>query len=155
VIALCSLRTETGPACGYPPGACPIHTRDSVPAPATSQEEQPDEKFNHESLRPIAESVITRLNGGTLKPLDAIRWLRALHTFYQLPVPALDEQEAWKEVELRGLIMHGQPPRNPEEWARAELVFDDEALAMFHDWEAKLNGWKDPADAWQDEDEDA
>ena len=48
------------------------------------------------------------------------------------------EAEALKQVELRGRIMHGQPPRNPQEWERAAAVFDDEALAEFHRWDDEI-----------------
>ena len=145
--AFCNSSTDTGHACGYPPNACPSHTPISSDILVTSPGEPPAGKFDRNSLASIAESVITSLHAGALKPLDAIRWLRALHTFYQLPVSEISDEDAWKEVELRGRIMHGQAPRDAEEWARAERVFDDEALAMFHQWEAKDRGWDDPDDA--------
>lgn len=48
------------------------------------------------------------------------------------------EDEALAEVELRGLVMHGIPPRTPEEWARAEALFSPEALREIRRWEPLL-----------------
>ena len=59
---------------------------------------------------------------------------RMMHTLLQLgPTPEADEL-ALQEVALRGLLMHGVPPRTAEEWRRAGEVFDDEALAEFRRW---------------------
>jgi hypothetical protein len=45
------------------------------------------------------------------------------------------EEEALAEIELRGRIMHGQPPRAPAEWDRATRTFDRDAIAEFQRWE--------------------
>ena len=49
-----------------------------------------------------------------------------------------DTEDALREVELRGVLMHGMPPRTEDEWARAARSFDDDALAEFHRWEKLL-----------------
>jgi hypothetical protein len=51
---------------------------------------------------------------------------------------------ALREVELRGRIMHGQPPRDAVEWELASSLFSDEALDEFRRWEALLEA--DPGD---------
>ena len=61
--------------------------------------------------------------------------LRLLHALGPDPI---SDEEAWKEVELRGRIMHGMPPRSPEEWERVALLYDDEALEEFRRWDAAL-----------------
>lgn len=135
---LCNSQTATGHACGYPPNACPLHVR---VWPATTAEAPPAEKFDRNTLAPLAAAVITRLTNGALTPLDANRWLRALSTFHKLPIAEEDEDDILAEIELRGVVMNGFPPRNEEEWALAEKVFDAEAIAEFHRWEATGHGW--------------
>lgn len=46
----------------------------------------------------------------------------------------LAEEESLREIELRGLLMNGIPPRTPDEWELAAKVFDDEALSEFRRW---------------------
>lgn len=41
------------------------------------------------------------------------------------------------EVELRGRLMHGLPPRDEAEWEFAASLFNDDAMAEFRRWEAK------------------
>jgi hypothetical protein len=46
-----------------------------------------------------------------------------------------DTEEALREVQLRGRLMHGRPPKDAAEWALAERLFTDDALAEFRRWE--------------------
>jgi hypothetical protein len=46
------------------------------------------------------------------------------------------ESDALAETELRGLLMHGQPPRTDDEWRRAAATFTPEAIAEFERWAA-------------------
>lgn len=135
---LCNSPTATGHTCGYPPNSCPLHLR-AWPSPA--HEEVLLEKFDRNSLAPIAQSVVTRLTAGALTPLEAIRWLRAIRMFHELPMSTEDEDEMLAEIELRGVVMNGFPPRNEEEWELARKVFDAEAITEFHRWEAEGRGW--------------
>jgi len=135
---LCNSPTSTGHTCGYPPNACPLHIR---VWPSTAPAEPPLEKFDRNSLKPIAESVLTKLTDGAITPLEAIRWFRAIRNFHELPISQEDENEVLAEVELRGVVMNGFPPRNDEEWALAEKVFDADAIREFHRWEEVGHGW--------------
>jgi hypothetical protein len=53
-----------------------------------------------------------------------------------IPPAGASRAEALAETALRGVLMHGIPPRNTEEWALAERLFDDAALAEFRRWKA-------------------
>jgi len=53
------------------------------------------------------------------------------------PAP-LDEDEILREVELRGILMNGIPPRTDDEWELAAKIFDDEALSEFRRWPARI-----------------
>ncbi len=44
-------------------------------------------------------------------------------------------EDAARETALRGRIMHGMAPRDPEQWALAATLYDDDALDEFHRWE--------------------
>lgn len=45
------------------------------------------------------------------------------------------EEEALAEVELRGRLMHGQPPRDPPQWERTTRTFGSDALEEIRGWE--------------------
>jgi len=45
------------------------------------------------------------------------------------------EEAALAEVELRGRLMHGQPPRTATEWERAARAFTGDAVEEFRRWE--------------------
>ena len=135
---LCNSPTSTGHSCGYPPNTCPLHIR---AWPTNTSETHPSEKFDRKSLGPIAQSVVVKLTAGAITPLEAIRWLRAIHIFHDLPMSTEDEDDVLAEIELRGVVMNGFPPRNDEEWELAKKVFDADAITEFHRWEAAGRGW--------------
>jgi hypothetical protein len=96
--------------------------------------------FHEHDARGLSWWVIGETLGGRLeapRASVAAALLRLLHVLGPDPV---SDEEAWQEVELRGRIMHGQPPRNPREWERVALLYDDEALEEFRRWEAELRG---------------
>ena len=64
--------------------------------------------------------------------------IRTLHALGPEPE---DEDAVLAEIELRGVVMNGFPPRNEEEWALAAKVFDADAIREFHRWEAEGRGW--------------
>lgn len=55
------------------------------------------------------------------------------------PEPVAQE-EALRDVELLGVIMHGVPPRNPAEWERARQLFDADGIEEFERWVALGEG---------------
>ena len=89
-------------------------------------------------MRIVLPAVPTTTRGGNLR---AIRWLRALRNFHDLPISQEDEDDILAEIELRGVVMNGLPPRNDEEWALAQKVFDADAIREFHRWEEVGHGW--------------
>jgi hypothetical protein len=79
--------------------------------------------------------ALDRLRFGQVSALAAARYMRGILAFKNLGLEPYDEKEALREVELRGRLMHGQPPRDPEEWAFARERFDDNAMAEFERWQ--------------------
>ena len=65
---------------------------------------------------------------GELEPPRASVLAAIVRVLAGLGPDPLSEHEALAEVELRGLLMHGIPPKNAEQWARAERVFAPETL---------------------------
>jgi hypothetical protein len=53
------------------------------------------------------------------------------------PAPA-DEESVLKETALRGLLMSGLTPRDDDEWALAEAVFDEKTVADLRRRDASL-----------------
>ena len=96
--------------------------------------------FHEHDPRELSWWVIGEVIGGTLEASRASVAAALLRLLHLLGPDAISDEEAWQEVELRGRIMHGQPPRSPEEWARVALLYDDEALEEFRRWEAELRG---------------
>lgn len=94
--------------------------------------------FHEHDPRELSWWVIGEVIGGTLEASRASVAAALLRLLHMLGPGAISDEEAWREVELRGRIMHGQPPRSPEEWARVALLYDDEALEEFKRWEAEL-----------------
>ncbi|MXY36703.1 MAG: hypothetical protein F4061_01185 [Acidobacteria bacterium] len=91
-------------------------------------------------LRTLGWWLIEETLAGRVTPPEASAVNRMMHTLLQLgPTPEADEL-ALQEVALRGLLMHGVPPRTEEEWRRAAEIFDDEALAEFRRWASVEEG---------------
>lgn len=142
MIVLCGSPTPSGFSCGYPPNQCPLHIRDFTASDAVPAPDDPEpERVDSYALATFAAAVITRLCRGRITPLDATRALHALDTFTRLRVPETTKDEELAEVELRGVVMNGFPPRNDEEWELAKKVFDADAITEFHRWEAEGRGW--------------
>ncbi len=57
--------------------------------------------------------------------------IRVVEALGEAPV---SRERAAAEIALRGMVMHGMPPRNAEEWALAEELFTPDAIAMFRTW---------------------
>lgn len=50
----------------------------------------------------------------------------------------LSKEQALREAALIGRLMGGQPPRDEEEWALAESIFEPDAVAEFRRWEERV-----------------
>ena len=59
---------------------------------------------------------------------------QTLRTLIQLGQAGADEEQALASIVVRGRLMHGLPPANPEQWALAESMFAAEALEEFRRW---------------------
>ena len=55
----------------------------------------------------------------------------------------MSREDALREAELRGLLMHGQSPREPGEWELAGAVFHPAVLERARSW---LNGLDAPSE---------
>lgn len=130
----CNLPLRNAEPCRYPGGRCPLHPRPELHTERASLEPEPAKAprpTSHELMR----DALDRLRSGQLSALAAARYMRGILAFRNLGPEPYDEEEALREVELRGCLMHGQPPRNPEEWAFARERFDDDAIAEFERWQ--------------------
>ncbi|MBA4181964.1 MAG: hypothetical protein C0506_15340 [Anaerolinea sp.] len=97
--------------------------------------------------RAIGQAVAEQVAEGTASPLQASRLIRSLSVVESLPGEE-EEEEILAEVELRGVVANGFPPRNEEEWLLAIKVFDSEAIEEFVRWERCGSGWGEPDMAW-------
>ena len=78
---------------------------------------------------------------GALDARDVSAMSTLIRTLHALGPAPEDEDAVLAEIELRGVVMNGFPPRNEEEWALAAKVFDADAIREFHRWEAEGRGW--------------
>lgn len=71
--------------------------------------------------------------------LDAARRASAgatlLRVIQSLGEPPVSRERMAAEAALMGMVMHGLPPRDPEEWALAGEVFTPEGIAMMRGWD--------------------
>ena len=132
----CGAPTRGGSACRFPAGRCPHegHARVRDERPSKDAAPSPAGAIREHDLRALGWWLIEQVLAGRVTPPEASAVNRMMHTLLQLgPTPEADER-ALQEVALRGLLMHGVPPRTDDEWSRAAEVFDDEALEEFRRW---------------------
>ena len=110
------------------------------PAPETQAREVPAAVAGHD-LRQLAWWTAGSLIDGTLEARDVSAMCTLIRTLHALGPEPEDEDAVLAEIELRGVVMNGFPPRNEEEWALAAKVFDADAIREFHRWEAEGRGW--------------
>jgi len=145
---ICGAITRKGGRCQNRLGAaCPYHT-DEQRAHASTGE--PGAEGRNRPLRrdAIAGRDLHAVAWALLEELledervDAARRASAGATLIRvvegLGEPPVSRERAAAEIALRGMIMHGLPPRNAEEWALAEELFTPEAIAMFRTWKPGL-----------------
>ncbi len=137
----CGAPTRGGSACRFPADRCPheAHARAREQRPRTTRGAPPPSPagaIRERDLRALGWWLIEETLAGRVTPPEASAVNRMMHTLLQLgPAPEADER-ALQEVALRGLLMHGVPPRTEEEWHRAAEIFDEEALTEFRRWAA-------------------
>ena len=134
----CGAPTRAGSACRFPADQCPheAHARAREELPGPERPLSPAGVIRGRDLRALGWWLIEEALAGRITPPTVSAVNRMMHTLLQLgPAPEAEEL-ALQEVALRGLLMHGVPPRTPEEWTRAAEIFDDEALAEFRRWGA-------------------
>lgn len=147
--AVCGAITRKGGRCQNRNGAnCPYHTDDQR---ARGHAEDPTEG----DARPRGAASETRENAIPVRDLHAVAW-RLLEDLLEddrvdaarrasagatlirvveaLGEPPVSRERAAAEIALRGMVMHGMPPRNAEEWALAEELFTPDAVTMFRTW---------------------
>jgi hypothetical protein len=146
--AICGAVTRNGGRCQNRLGdRCPYHTdeqraRAQSPAPGAAAPRRPGrrEAIAGRDLHAVAWALLEDLleDDG----VDAARRASAGATLIRvvegLGEPPVSGERAAAEIALRGMIMHGLPPRNEEEWALAEELFTPEAVAMFRTWKPGL-----------------
>lgn len=158
-----SKSTRSKAPCGYELEQCPYanHAHDSAdpeqhgssnggrtegdPRTPGAEAERParvvPESVAGRDVRQLAWWTIGALIDGSLEARDVTALCTLIRTLHTLGPEPEDEQAILAEIELRGVVMNGFPPRNDEEWALAARVFDADAIAEFHRWEAVGHGW--------------
>ncbi len=132
----CGAPTRGGSACRFPADRCPHEAHGRAREARPPHERSPAGAIRERDLRGLGWWLIEETLAGRVTPPEASAVNRMMHTLLQLgPTPEAEER-ALQEVALRGLLMHGVPPRSEDEWRRAAEIFDDEALAEFRRWAA-------------------
>ena len=128
----CSQPAHSGEPCRYPIDRCPRHAR--RPEIAFEGLHKADARDPHAIGRFAVERAATSI----ASPLQTARLIRAVTQLHAMGEAPMDQELALREIALRGRIMNGEPPRDDEEWALAEQVFNEPALMEFHRWETAL-----------------
>lgn len=92
-------------------------------------------------LRALAWWAVGALLTGALPGRETSALCTLIRVLHALGPEPEDEQVLLAEVELRGVVMNGFPPRDDEEWELARRVFDADAIEEFHRWEREGKGW--------------
>lgn len=143
---------KKGGPCPWPLERCPVeaHSKwraghregDSAPDPgpvhAASPAAAAPEGLRERDLRVLAWWLIAGVLSETVDTRQASVVAGLIRTLVALGPAGASEEEALREVELRGRLMHGLPPRDEDEWARAEAAFTPDALAEFRRWGGEL-----------------
>lgn len=125
---------RAGP-CRYPAMACPKEGHQALRRTAAR-----DAAIAERDLRALGWWLIDGVLAAGLEPQRASVTVRIMSLLERLGPGTHDGDDALREVVLRGLVMAGIPPRTPDEWAIAERVFDDEALAEIRRWALSFEG---------------
>jgi hypothetical protein len=145
---VCGAITRKGGRCQNRRGAaCPYHTDDERArahagdpldrdAPAAAAPAGRGNAIAGRDLHAVAWMLLEDLLEDD--QVDAARRASAGATLIRvveaLGEPPVSREQAAAEIALRGMVMHGMPPRNAEEWALAEELFTPDAVAMFRTW---------------------
>jgi hypothetical protein len=156
---LCGAPTLAGSPCRWPAKGCPVGTHRrfregtrpqklaAPPERAVGQRPGSEDGGRNHAAPPSAWDSILRhdipevawgalrgLTDGTLEDRTGSVMATLLRVLIAAGESGPGDEAALREVELRGLLMHGLPPRDDEEWALLESTFSPEAVAEVRRW---------------------
>jgi hypothetical protein len=128
-------REDTGTPCQQEYGHCDVHplVRPRAGAAAPVAPAAPAAAPGHD-LRAFSWWLIDGILGGEIEARTGSVISSLLRIVSALGPEPVSEQEAYKELQLRGRLMTGLPPRTQEEWDRVARFLDDEAIAELRTW---------------------
>ena len=141
---LCNAPTKDGRRCHFPKSECPWHQEDRPESDELAL--QSPAAIDGRDLRELGWWTIEHTIRGDLAPNRGSVISTIMRTLVGMGPAPLDEDEILREVELRGILMNGIPPRNDEQWELAAKIFDEEALSEFRRWPARIP--EGPGDNW-------
>ncbi len=129
----CGHPTRAGGACRWPRNECPHHrNRKAVPAQTAPEpadrETEPVQRPRERDLRELGWWLVDQVLAGRVGREQATGVASVMRVLAGLGPDAGDTDAALAEVELRGRIAYGLPPRDTDEWALARERFTEEAL---------------------------
>ena len=140
----CAEPTSYGP-CRYLATACPVHGTREYGVPVTPANQQPMFAFGDGEKNSAIATLLRKIAlSGSLTPRDTASLINAARRIDELD--DYDDADTLREVELRGRLMHGLPPREDEEWELARSLFDDDAMAEFERWQRQMEQFPPPYD---------
>ena len=107
--------------------------------PQTAPKLEPPPAVEKRDMHALGWWALARMIEGQLTPAAVGAIAGVFRTLNAIAPDGDTEEENLANIALHGLLMHGIPPRNDAEWARAEAQFDDDALAEMRRW-ALLQG---------------
>lgn len=147
--ARCNEPTLAGGHCRWPRAECPHHratptpgeptraaaTDDSMAPPAPAVERPPERDLRELGWWMVDEVLANRVGREQASGVAAI-----MRVLAGLGADDAHDDEALAEIELRGRLAHGMPPRGDEQWALARQRFTDAALREFERWPGDGSG---------------
>lgn len=149
----CGAPTARGTACRWPANECQFehhrrwrqqHGRSSATEPEPSPAEPGASKAALDGLPPeiiagrdlagLGWWVVRAMAEGSLEERTASVLASLMRVLAAVGGGEAAGEDVLREVVLRGLVMHGVPPRTEDEWELARAIFDDGALAEIRRW---------------------
>lgn len=149
----CGAPTQEGSPCRWPIEQCPVASHARVRATGQKPQHAAPAKDGERRRPPVilegiarrdiagtGWSVAAALADGSIDQRDAAVFASILRVLLAAGSGGIADDDALREIELRGLLMHGLPPRDEDEWELLKRTFSPEAVREVVRWQPLLEG---------------
>ncbi len=125
----CNQTTPSGHPCYHLASRCPFHPA-PVRAPDDAAEPSAERPNPHRFIFHALQDAVE----GKASPASVTRLVKTLAIAHRIGPPPLDADRIADEIALKGMTMHGIPPRTEAQWNLAREMFTGDSLHLFARW---------------------